>query len=306
MGKIAFLFPGQGTQHSGMGRQLYESSKAAKAVFDCADRLRPGTSEQCFSGTAEELSVTENTQPCLYCVDLAAAAALREAGVKADLLAGFSLGELAALTYSGAVTEEDGFKLVCRRGTLMQGATQTVDAAMLAVIKLDDDAVTSLCNGYKNVYAVNYNCPGQVVVSGDKGELESFKLAVKALGGKTMPIKVRGGFHSPFMSKAAKEFTAELTSYTIGPAAIALYSNVTALPYADNFKELLAKQICSPVQWRLTIQNMIEAGADTFIEVGPGKVLSGLVSRISADVRVYNVEDAESLKRTIVEVSSGA
>ncbi|SHH93975.1 [acyl-carrier-protein] S-malonyltransferase [Sporobacter termitidis DSM 10068] len=306
MGKIAFIFSGQGAQYGGMGWELYGASSAAKAVFDTADGIRPGTSGQCFEGTAETLSQTENTQPCLFCVDLAAAAALREAGVTPDMLAGFSLGELAALAFSGAVTYEDAFKLVCRRAYHMAGASRETPAAMAAVLKLDDDTVIALTKEFENVYAVNFNSPGQVVVSGEVGALEAFKARVKEKGGKTMPLKVSGGFHSPFMASASDRFAEELEDFTITPPSVPLYSNVTARPYEDDFKGLLALQIKSPVQWWRTVENMIAAGADTFVEVGPGKVLSGLVSRISDKARVFNVEDVSSLKNTVSEVQSHA
>lgn len=306
MGKIAFLFPGQGAQYSGMGWELFENSKAAKAVFDCAEALRPGTQEQCFSGTPEELSATENTQPCLFCVDLAAAMALREAGCNADMLAGFSLGELAAMTFSGAVSPEDGFGLVCRRAAFMQEATKTVDASMVAVLRMDDDEVTALCREFERVYPVNFNAPGQITVSGERNELEQFKLRVKENKGKILPIKVGGGFHSPFMADAARKFSGALYKVSFSAPSVPLYSNVTAKPYSDDIKDLLSRQICSPVLWRRAVANMIDAGADTFIEVGPGKVLSGLVSRISGNVRVFNVEDLKSLRKTVSEVKNGA
>ena len=174
MGKIAFVFAGQGAQYPGMGQELAQCSPAAAQVFQQLDALRPGTSQQCFSGTEAELKETRNTQPCLYCVDLAAACALREAGVAPAALAGFSLGEIAALTFSGAVSPEDGFSIVCARGEAMQAAAEQTDAAMVAVVKLDNATVEGLCARFRRVYPVNYNCPGQLVVAGAREELEPF------------------------------------------------------------------------------------------------------------------------------------
>ena len=296
------MFSGQGAQYPGMGRGLYESSPAAKEVFDLAEAIRPGTIEQCFSGSVDELEMTANTQPCIFCVDLAAAAALKEAGVQANMLAGFSLGEIAALAFSGAVSFETGFKLVCKRAEFMQKAADSVDAGMVAVLKLPEETVAALCAGYQNVYPVNYNCPGQIVVAGARGELEAFKLVVKEAGGKALPLKTGGGFHSPFMASAAEDFFEELKAIEILPPKIPLYSNVTAKPYDGDYKELLSKQICSPVLWQAAVEDMIRSGAGTFIEVGPGKTLGGLVSRITDKASVFNVEDFESLKRTCEEL----
>ncbi len=306
MGKVAFVFPGQGAQYGGMGRELRDGSPAAREIFDMADAIRPGTSRQCFYGTAEELSVTENTQPCLYCVDLAAAAALREAGVRPDLTAGFSLGELAALSFSGALSYEDAFRLVCRRAGHMHRAAQSCDAAMAAVLKLDDETVMRLCGEFPNVYAVNFNSPGQVVVSGETGALDAFKQLVAEAGGKVMMLKVSGGFHSPFMATAFEAFLGDLDGFELKAPDVPVYANVTAQPYAGDLKRLLAEQIISPVWWQKTVENMIKDGADTFVEVGPGKVLSGLIRRISGTARVLNVEDAESLRKTAAEVRADA
>ena len=321
--KIAFMLSGQGAQHSGMGKSLYDNSKASRAVFDHAETLRPGTIAQCFFRNDDELAITINTQPCLYCVDLAAAEALKEAGIQADILSGFSLGELAALTFSEAVSFDDGFRICCTRAELMQKASETVNAAMVAVLKLSDDDVTAMCSKFSNVFPVNFNCEGQVVVSGAADELEEFKLCVKESGGRAMPLRVGGGFHSPFMADASGEFAKALSAISIKRPQPDLYSNVTAKSYVSSLAtaagasntcktddtgtdgyaacvtKLLAKQVCSPVLWRKQVENMISAGADTFIEAGPGKTLCGFVSRISDKVRVFNVEDYESLMKTI-------
>ena len=293
------MFSGQGAQYSGMGRDLYENSPAARAIFDLAEAIRPGTLKQCFSGSEEELERTENTQPCVYCVDLAAAAALKEAGVKADILAGFSLGELAALTFSGAISYEDGFKLVCKRAEIMQKAADSADAGMTAVLKLSDEEVAALCNEFTAVYPVNYNCPGQVVAAGIKEELLLFGQRVKEAGGRAMPLKTGGAFHSPFMKEASLEFFEVLKAYEIKNPLIPIYSNMTGRPYEGDYRELLANQICNPVLWSLCVTHMISAGADTFIELGPGKTLSGLIKRIDENVRVFNVEDPISLQDTL-------
>lgn len=182
MGKIAFVFAGQGAQYSGMGQSLCEASPAAQAVFDTADKLRPGTSQQCFTAPAEELSITENTQPCLYCVDLAAAKALEEAGVSPDYVAGFSLGEIAALSFAGVFAPEQGFDFVCRRGKAMQAAGEANPGAMAAVLKLSNQQVEELCAGFEKVWPVNYNCPGQLVCAGEKSQIEEFCKKVEEAG----------------------------------------------------------------------------------------------------------------------------
>lgn len=305
MGKIAFVFSGQGAQAPGMGKELYECSDAAKAVFELCDDIRPGTSEQCFNGTKEELTVTANTQPDMFAVEVAAARALVEAGIQPDALAGFSLGEISALAFSGAVSLEDGFKLVCRRGELMQEASNAADSAMVAVVKLPPEKVEELAGQFDQVYPVNYNSPAQTVCAGLSSSMDGFKAAVKAAGGRALPLKVSGAFHSPFMSSAAKGLAEVLAPMEFAAPSCPLYSNVTAQPYEDGqFKDLLSRQVENPVRWQTIVENMIAAGVDTFIEVGPGKTLAGLIGKINSDVRALNVEDAESLKHTIEEVKA--
>ena len=305
MGKIAFVFSGQGAQAPGMGKELYECSAAAKAVFELCDSIRPGTREQCFNGTKEELTVTANTQPDMFAVEVAAARALVEAGIQPDALAGFSLGEISALAFSGAVSLEDGFKLVCRRGELMQEASNAADSAMVAVVKLPPEKVEELAGQFDQVYPVNYNSPAQTVCAGLSSSMDGFKAAVKAAGGRALPLKVSGAFHSPFMSSAAKGLAEVLAPMEFAAPSCPLYSNVTAQPYEDGqFKDLLSRQVENPVRWQTIVENMIAAGVDTFIEVGPGKTLTGLIGKINSDVRALNVEDAESLKHTIEEVKA--
>ena len=301
--KVAFIFPGQGAQYPSMGSELYESSSAAREVFNIADSIRPGTSNQCFHGSEDELRITANTQPCLFCVDLAAAAALHEAGITPAMLAGFSLGELAALTFAGALSYESGFRLVCKRADYMHSSAKQADAGMSAVLKLSDEAVINICSDFDNIFPVNFNCPGQVVVAGNKHELELLKAKVKEAGGRAVPLKTSGAFHSPYMAGASEAFAKALDEFDMLAPQIPVYSNVTALSYDGDYKELLAKQISSPVLWSSVIRQMIAAGAEVFVEVGPSKTLCGLVERISDSVRVLNVEDRNSLQSAIKELT---
>lgn len=291
MGAVAFVFSGQGDQYPGMGKTLCEGYPAAANVFSLCDSIRPGTSAQCFSGTAEELKETVNTQPCLFAMELAAAQVLLERGIRPAAVAGFSLGEVAAATAAGCFDPETGFRLVCRRGQLMQAAAEKQDTAMAAVVKLSAEDVTRLCERFDGLYPVNFNCPGQTTVSGLASQMAAFSAEVKAAGGRAIPLKVRGAFHSPFMAEAAKAFAAELEKTPRSPVGIPLYSNVTALPYEGDPAPLLAEQIEKPVQWETLIRNMIGSGIDTFIEIGPGKTLTNLIRKIDLSVNAFSVLD---------------
>lgn len=291
MGKIAFVFSGQGDQYPGMGKTLYERYPAAARVFRMCDMLRPGTVQQCFAGSAGELQETGNTQPCLFAMELAAAAVLAEKGIIPDAVAGFSLGEVAAATAAGCFDPETGFRLVCRRGQLMQAEAEKQDTAMAAVVKLTAGQVSELCRNYSDLYPVNFNCPGNTTVSGLTDQMGRFFADVKAAGGRALPLRVRGGFHSPFMEKAAAAFAEELKQADIRKNHIPLYSNVTARPYGDDAVKLLSRQIASPVQWEQTIRNMIASGIDTFIEIGPGKTLANMIRKMDAGVTVKTVTE---------------
>lgn len=293
MGKVAFVFSGQGDQFPGMGKELMESSAGAE-VFALCDAIRPGTSEQCFSGTAEELKNTENTQPCLYAVELAYAACLQKMGLHPDAVAGFSLGEITAAAFAGLYSWETGFRLVCRRGQLMQQAAKEHDTSMAAVLKLSREQVETLCSARNGLYPVNFNCPGQIAVSGLSDQMQLFMADVKAAGGRAVPLKVTGAFHSPFMSSAADAFAEELAGAQFLKPNVPLYSDLTAQVYGDNPRKLLSQQICNPVHWEELIKNMISQGIDTFVELGPGRTLTNLIRKI--DPAVYVVTAKEKLE----------
>ncbi len=302
MSKIAFVFAGQGAQYSGMGQSLCENFDSVKNLYDAADAHRPGTSGQSFRGTDAELKQTINTQPCVFLADLAAALALNERGIEADLCAGFSLGELAALAYSGTFTHTDAFEAVCERAKCMDKASKEMDGepAMAAVMKITAEEVEALCDGLDDVYPVNYNSPGQTAISGTKAGIEAF--CEKAKGVRVMPIPVSGAFHSPFMADASSEFENVLEKISINTPAVPVYANLTGEIYPEDVRSCLAAQMKSPVRWQTTIERMIADGADTFIECGPGKTLAGLIKRIDKNVKVYSIQDTDSLNAVLAEL----
>lgn len=299
--KIAFCFPGQGSQYPGMGKELYESNSAAQAVFDRIEKLRPGILELCFSGTPEELSQTKNTQPALYACQMATYAAVRDLGIEPDMFAGFSLGEISALAASGSVSLEDGLKIVSARAALMQEEAELQDTSMAAVLRLDAAQVEELCAQIPETYPVNYNCPGQTVVACKTASLPALRELVSAAGGKALPLKVNAGFHSPFMGRAAARFREVLDGFELKEACAPLYSNLSAYEYEGDYADLCAAQINHPVRWEELVRNMHEAGATHFIEIGPGKVLSGLISKIDPNLTTY-ITDTVSDLETLLEV----
>ncbi len=301
MGKTAFLLAGQGSQYPGMAKDLYENEPQIRAQFDAAEAIRPGTLRQMFEGTAEELKRTDNTQPCLFLADIAAATALRAHGIDADAVAGFSLGEIAGLAVSGILGDSDAFKLVVRRGIRMQKAAEAQEGSMIAVLRMDPDELRTIC-AELGVYPVNYNCPGQVVVSGEVSKINRLKGELTARSLRFVELAVGGPFHTPYMKEAAEGLRNDAEQFSVQAPRIPLYANRTAKPYPGErgaILDLVAEQIRNSVLFEDTLKNMAEAGVDTFIECGPGKTLSGFVKRTVPGATILQVSDMESLKASI-------
>jgi [acyl-carrier-protein] S-malonyltransferase len=308
MGKIAFIFAGQGSQYVGMGKELYDSIPASKKVFDEAEKaLGIDMASLCFEGPKEELDKTENTQPAILTVSIAALKALEEKGIKADVTAGFSLGEYSALIYSGALDFSDGVKLVKKRGKYMQEAVPEGVGTMAAILGLAKEKVLDVCRRAGEigvVEAVNFNCPGQIVVAGEIPAVERAMALAKEEGAlKTIQLSVSAPFHSSMLEPASIKLEEELRNVELKDIKVPILTNVNADYIGDKseIKNLLKKQAMSPVLWEDIILKMIESGVDTFIEIGPGKTLSGFVKKINRKIAVLNVEDIKSLNK-IVEI----
>jgi [acyl-carrier-protein] S-malonyltransferase len=252
---------------------------------------------QSFDGDMETLTQTENTQPCLYLADLAAALAMKECGVTPDAVAGFSLGEIPALAYAGAFSYDTGFTAAMRRGALMAEAAKGMSTSMMAIVKMENEAVEALAAAADRVYPVNYNCPGQLVVSGDSEALKKFAEDVKAAGGRAIPLKVSSAFHSPYMDPASEAFGSFLGKLDgVTAPAIPVISNMTARPYGENVTEYMEKQINHPVKWEDSVRYLASEGFDTFVEVGVGSTLKKLIDKTLTDVHTYAVETAEEAR----------
>lgn len=303
--KIAFLFPGQGAQYIDMGKDLYENIESCKNIFDKGEEiLDMPIKDLIFNGSIEELTRTKNSQPAIMLTSLACQKALEESGVKADYALGLSLGEYGALVYGGMLSFEDGMKLIKTRAQIMDSEVSPEEGTMAAVLKLDNFKVEELIKRASEsglVEGANYNCPGQVVISGEHKAIKASIKIGKELKGMVLPLKVSGPFHSSIYEKASYKFYEELKKVNINKFEKTVYSNVKGSPYeeSDDVKELLRQQIMSSVLFEKSIRDLIDRGVNTFVEVGPGKTLSGFVKKINKDVKIHNVEDLKSLRETV-------
>ncbi|AIQ41364.1 ACP S-malonyltransferase [Paenibacillus sp. FSL R5-0912] len=302
MGKIAFVFPGQGAQAVGMGKDVYEALPQSRAVFEKGDEvLGFPLSKLIFEGPESELKQTVNTQPALVTASVAYLEALRDLGVTPDYVAGHSLGEYSALVAAGVLSYEDAVRLVRLRGQFMEEAVPGGQGAMAATLGADRAALTELCRSISeagnSVELANVNCPGQIVVSGTVAGVNEVVQRVKEAGGKrAIPLEVSGPFHSSLMREAAEQLAAELQKVTFNVPLMPVIVNVTAAPVTDpeEIRNLLVAQVFSPVLWQDSVEWLIADGVDTFVEIGSGSVLAGLIRKIDKNVKLVNINSLES------------
>lgn len=302
MSKVAFMFPGQGAQYVGMGKDFYDTYDEAKAVYQLAGEATGLDMESlCFTEN-DKLNVTEYTQIAMLATEVAILKVVEAKGIKADVCAGLSLGEYGALAAAKVMELKDLFRLIRMRGLLMQEA-YPVGGAMTAVLGMDADKIKEICDNTEGIVTIaNYNCPGQIVITGEEEAVGKAAQALSEAGVKRcIPLKVSGPFHSALLEGAGSKLGEELEKVTIQKPQIPYVCNVDAtyVTEADRIKELLEKQVSSSVCWQQSVENMIADGVDTFIEIGPGKTLTGFMRKINKDVKVMNIENINDIEKVM-------
>lgn len=302
MGKLVFMFPGQGSQYIGMGKEFYDRIPVCKEVFDLAGEASGlDVAKLCFEEN-EQIHITEYTQIAMLTAEAAIFAALKEKGYVPDVTAGLSLGEYGALIASGVMEMKDAFAVIRKRGIYMQNAYPT-GGAMSAVLGMDYELIEEVCENTEGTVSVaNYNCPGQIVITGEKAAVDAAGAALKERGAKRIvPLKVSGPFHSPMLKGAGAQLGETLKNVKIAEQFIPYVANVTAdyVTKAEEVKPLLEKQVAASVRWQQSIERLIADGADTFVEIGPGKTLSGFMRKINRNVTVYNIDKMEDFERYV-------
>ena len=306
MSKIAFIYPGQGAQKAGMGADFYENSEIARYIFDQAgEELDLDMKELCFEEN-DRLDLTEYTQAAMVTTCLAMTRVAESKGLKADITAGLSLGEYPAIAAAGGMNDMDAIRLVRKRGILMEQAVPAGQGAMAAVLGMTAEEIDEVVDAISDVSVANYNCPGQIVITGKKESVEEASEKLQEAGAKrVVPLNVSGPFHSAMLEEAGEKLADVLEKVTISELQIPYVTNVTAEFVKDHQKirSLLAKQISSPVKWQQSVEAMIAEGVDTFIEIGPGKTLAGFMRKINRNVKVYNVQTVEDIEKVVQECS---
>lgn len=305
MSKIAFIYPGQGAQKAGMGADFYEKSDSARKIYDSATELLGiDMCKLCFEEN-DKLDITEYTQAALVTTFLAMTKVVEEAGLTPDITAGLSLGEYAAIAVAGGMSDESAIKTVRCRGILMQNTVPVGEGAMSAVIGMEAEAIEKVISDIDGVTVANYNCPGQIVIT---GKTESVKLAGEKLceagARRCIPLNVSGPFHSPMLKEAGEKLLKELDKVEFSELKIPYVTNVTADKVEDikETKELLKEQVYSGVRWQQSVENMIADGVDIFVEIGPGKTLAGFMKKINKEAKIYNISTYEDVEKVVKEI----